>query len=256
MANTSQSISRQSSLAGQLDALLGDSDPDPESEAPLLAQQAVHLPKVLQRRAAAQQTSQEAKQQQELERIMRSPHDKATLVQMTDQGLRSKRAVRAADQLIHILDVQGVPRFFSRFDRALLTGFRSFGAYLPAVAIPMVKEKMREETANVILPAEEEHLLPHLGTRHEAGVLMNLNLLGEALLGEGAVENRIQIYLAALQRPEIECVAVKISTLYSQISPLAWENTAEILCDRLELLYLEAGSMRFIRRDGSEVSMP
>ena len=97
---------------------------------------------------------------------MRSPHDKTTLVQMTDQGLRSKRAVRAVDQLIHILDVQGVPRFFFPFDRVLLEGFRSFRGYLPAVFIRMVREKMREDTANVILPAEEEHLLSHLCARH------------------------------------------------------------------------------------------
>lgn len=131
-----------------------------------MAQQAIHLARTLQRRPSDLQSLQEAKQQQELERIMRSPHDKTTLVQMTDQGLRSKRAVRAVDQLIHILDVQGVPRFFFPFDRVLLEGFRSFRGYLPAVFIRMVREKMREDTANVILPAEEEHLLSHLCARH------------------------------------------------------------------------------------------
>ena len=50
---------------------------------------------------------------------------------------------------------------------------------------------------------------------------INLNLLGEALLGEAAVESRLQTYLAALQRPDIEYLSVKISTLYRQISPLA-----------------------------------
>jgi RHH-type transcriptional regulator, proline utilization regulon repressor / proline dehydrogenase / delta 1-pyrroline-5-carboxylate dehydrogenase len=40
---------------------------------------------------------------------------------------------RAVDYLIHILDVQGVPRFFSPLDRTLLKGFQSFGGYLPGV---------------------------------------------------------------------------------------------------------------------------
>ena len=62
--------------------------------------------------------------------------------------------MRAADQLTHILDVQGVPRFFTAVERTLLKGFQSFGSYLPGVAVPLVKEKMQEETANVILPAE------------------------------------------------------------------------------------------------------
>jgi len=41
--------------------------------------------------------------------------------------------------LIHILDVQGVPRFFSALDRTMLRGFQTFGAYLPGVAMPLVK---------------------------------------------------------------------------------------------------------------------
>ena len=40
--------------------------------------------------------------------------------------------------------------------------------------------------------------------------------------------------------PEIEVVSIKISTLYSQISPLAREHTVATLCDRLELLYRAA----------------
>ena len=90
--------------------------------------------------------------------MIQSPRDKATMVEITDQAFRARRSPRAADQLIHILDVQGVPRFFGAFDRTLLKGFQSFGAYLPGVAMPLVKEKMQQETANVVLPAEEELL--------------------------------------------------------------------------------------------------
>lgn len=113
------------SAAGSLRALLADFRPDPRLDAPVAAQRAVHLAGILLRRATALQTPHERSQQRELERIMQSPHDKATLMQMTDQGLRSKRAARAVEQLTHILDVQGIPRFFSPFDQALLQGFRN-----------------------------------------------------------------------------------------------------------------------------------
>ena len=237
----------------RLRALVDERAADPGSDVPEAVQKAIHLARVLQERAAELQTAQERRQQEELESIMRRPEDKATLVEITDQALRSRSAPRAADQLIHILDVQGIPRFFSPFDKALLQGFRSFGGYLPGVAMPLIREKLREETANVILPAEQEHLLAHLRSRKAEGLRMNLNLLGEALLGERAAEGRLKTYLALLQHPEVECVSVKISTLYSQISPLAFEDTVDILCDRLELLYREAARMRFQRPDGSEV---
>jgi RHH-type proline utilization regulon transcriptional repressor/proline dehydrogenase/delta 1-pyrroline-5-carboxylate dehydrogenase len=185
--------------------------------------------------------------------MLQHPEDKSTLTQITDQSFRSISPGRVVDQMVHILDVQGVPRFFSMFDQALLKGFQSFGEFLPGVAVPMVKEKMRKETANVILPAERDKLCGHLRERTQEGVRMNVNFLGEAILGEEESRRRLERYLAVLQLPEIECVSIKISTLYSQISPLAREHTIRVVSDRLELLYRAAAKETFIRPDGTSV---
>ncbi|HYO23496.1 MAG TPA: bifunctional proline dehydrogenase/L-glutamate gamma-semialdehyde dehydrogenase, partial [Lacipirellulaceae bacterium] len=216
-------------------------------------QQAILLARRLQQRAGELQTPAERRQQAELDRMIQSPADKATLVEITDQAFRARRALRAADQLVHILDVQGVPRFFSALDRALLRGFRSFGAYLPGVAMPLVRDKMQHETANVVLPAEEELLRGHLQQRSREGLRMNVNYLGESLLGEADAERRLHAYLAALARPEIEVMSVKISTIYSQISALARQHTVDLLSDRLELLYRAGAKARYTRPDGTVV---
>jgi RHH-type proline utilization regulon transcriptional repressor/proline dehydrogenase/delta 1-pyrroline-5-carboxylate dehydrogenase len=60
-------------------------------------------------------------------------------------------------------------------------------------------------------------------------------------------------YLEALQRPEIEVISVKISTIFSQIWPVAREHTIDILIDRFELLYRAAAKSRYRRADGTEV---
>lgn len=219
-----------------------------------LASLALQLAKAIQIRAAELQTPAERKQQAELDRMIQHPQDKATLTQMTDQAFRSETAARAVDQLVHILDVQGIPRFFSPLDRTMLRGFQSFGGYLPGVAVPLVKDKMRKETANVILPAEREMLREHLQARRQEGVRMNVNLLGESLLGESEAQRRLEAYLAALQMPEIECVSIKISTLYSQISTLARKATINTVADRLELLYRAAARNNFQKLDGTQVS--
>src|SRR5437867_63354 len=232
---------------------LGNFQPDARSRLPVTVQKALFLARLLQERATELQTPQEKRQQAELDRMLQNPQDKATLTQMTDQAFRSKAPQRAVDQFIHILDVQGVPRFFSPLDRTLLKGFQSFGGYLPGVAVPLVKERMRHETANVILPAETEMLTRHLSERREEGVRMNVNYLGEAILGEQEARRRLEAYLQALQLAEIEVVSVKISTLDSQISALAREHTVAVLCDRLELLYRAAAHATFKRADGTTV---
>lgn len=82
---------------------------------------------------------------------------------------------------------------------------------------------------------------------------MNVNFLGEALLGEAEAKLRLETYLEALQNPDIEVVSVKISTIFSQISSIAREQTLETLCDRMELLFRAAARERFTRADGTEV---
>jgi len=241
------------SNSSALESLLAKFQPDPASTLPPVVQRALFLARRLQERASQLQTPPERRQQAELDRMLQNPQDKATLAQMTDQAFRPSSAHRTVDQFIHILDVQGIPRFFNPFQRTLLKGFQSFGGFAPGVAVPLVKEQMRKETANVILPAEPELLLGHLRERHREGARMNVNFLGEAILGEEEANHRLQMNLAGLQTPEVECISIKISTLYSQISALARDHTVSTLCERLELLYRTAAHLTFKRPDGSEV---
>jgi RHH-type proline utilization regulon transcriptional repressor/proline dehydrogenase/delta 1-pyrroline-5-carboxylate dehydrogenase len=215
-----------------------------------LIDRAVELARRLQARAIELQTPHERHQQAELDRMLQHPADKVTLLQMTDQAFRSSTPARAVEQLTHILDVQGIPRFFSPVDRALLHGLRSLGGYLPGVTAPLVQERLQHETASVVVPAEPEELRAHLRARRAEGVRVNLNFLGEAVLGEHEAERRLQEYLAALQDPDVEVVSVKISTLYSQVSPIAREHTLGVLSDRIELLVRAAAREHVRRADG------
>ena len=218
-----------------------------------LIEAAVLLAAELQREAVTLQTPSERRQQAELDRMLRNTAEKATLVELTDQSFRSHAAARTADQFTHILDVQGIPRFFSPLDQALLLGFQTFGSWLPSVTVPLVTSHLRHETANVVLPAEPDLLHAHLTARRQQGLRMNLNFLGEALLGEAEAAQRLSQYAAALRSPEIEVLSVKISTIDSQIMPIARAHTLARLCDRLETLYREAGSATFTEVDGREV---
>src|SRR5512137_2600039 len=153
-----------------LDALLDGFAPDASSPYPVAVQKALQLARRLQERARALQTPSERRQQAELDRMLQTPSDKATLALMTDQAFRTSDAARAVEHLTHILDVQGVPRFFGPVDRTLMKGFQSFGGFVPGVALPLVKDQMQKETANVILPGEKDLLTEHLQARIREGV--------------------------------------------------------------------------------------
>src|SRR5271169_5734988 len=119
---------RTGTEAGPLEQLLRGFQPDPESKRAPAVQTALWLARRLQERATELQTAPEKRQQAELDRMLQTPSDKATLAQMTDQAFRTSDPHRAVEHLIHILDVQGVPRFFGPWDRASMIGFQSFGS--------------------------------------------------------------------------------------------------------------------------------
>ncbi len=79
---------------------------------------------------------------------------------------------------------------------------------------------------------------------------MNLNHLGEAVLGEEEALFRLQSYLKDLSNPEIEYISVKISTLCSQIQPIAYDHTLSLLKERFSQLFRAAKSNYFTKNNG------
>jgi len=198
-------------------------------------------------------TRQEKIQQEELARMMRDPQGKAFTMMMTDECFRSSRSPRAANQLIYLLENFGIPEYLSSTKALQLAFFKEMGSpFLSYFLIPLVKRSLRKAFAKVILPGEKQPLHRHLISRKKEGVNLNLNHLGEAILGEKESHKRLSTYIDDLANPEIDYISIKISTIYSQINLLGWEKTLEILSERLRKLYRAAMANPILRLDGSK----
>lgn len=199
------------------------------------------------------QTSRERRQEQQLARMMNDPEGKAFITNMTDQCFRSQNSKRIADQLVFLIKKYGIPHFFDFYEKFGMFLFRECGRPLAPLTIPLVKRMLRKEMSNVILPGDPKALSQHMKRRREDGVRINLNHLGEAILGEEEAERRLQIYLDDLAHPQVEYISIKASTLFSQISLLGWEDTLRILGSRLKRLYKEAKNHSYILPDGRSI---
>ena len=109
--------------------------------------------------------------------------------------------------------------------------------YLPSLVVPPIVNRLRHETQNVILPGEEEDLRRYLEERRRAGMRLNLNQLGEAILGEAEAARRLEAYLALLARDDVEYISVKVSSVFSQIDLVAFRATVARVAERLRTLY-------------------
>ncbi len=219
-----------------------------------IVEEAVSLAEAWQKRADELLTAEEKGIAQQMKQLVTHPMDKVVLTKLIDQSFRSENSARVADQVNALLREYGVPDFFSSVEKLLVQMFMGFGRYIPSISVPKMIEKMRHDSSRAIIPGEPEMLKAHLRMRKKQGVRMNINHLGEAILGEAEALRRIETYVNALEDPDIEYISVKISTLYSQIHSLAFEHTVTILKERLSRLFRTARDHFFVLNDGTKVS--
>lgn len=226
----------------------------PDAEAvSSIEERAVLLAQEILRIANLETTAKEERIQSEIGRMMDDPLGKYFTTAMTDQCFRTENDTRASNQIRYLLNSVGVPSYLSFDKRAALYLFKWFGGLFSFLFVPLTKYFLRQETANLIMPGEDQKLLSHIKKRQEEGVRVNLNHLGEAILGEDEAKHRIQVYLDDLKNPLVEYVSIKISTLYSQINLLDWDKTLEILSERYLKLLKAAEENKFRNKKGELV---
>src|SRR5256885_16365128 len=215
-----------------------------------LAHRAVELAEALLREARAQQTADEHAQAKKLARMMADPHGKELTIALADQAFRSHRPARIADQLRHLLEQYGVPSYMDWWERGALALGGVMSYYLPSLVVPPIVARLRHETQNVILPGEEDDLKRYLEERRRDGMRLNLNQLGEAILGEAEAARRLEAYCALLARDDVEYISVKVSSVFSQIDLVAFRPTVARVAERLRTLYRVAARHRYVHPDG------
>lgn len=200
-------------------------------------EKAIDLAALMLTEAHRIETAKEKKIQAQLAKMMGDENGKNFLIQMTDQSFRSEDSKRVVNQIKFLINKFGSPQFLGAFERFGMNTVKYCGPMLPNLFTSLIKYMIRQETSQVILPGEEKKLIPHIKARKSEGVRVNLNRLGEAILGEDEAQKRLQTYLNDLSKPEIDYISVKISTICSQLNLLSWEETLSVIVERLTKLY-------------------
>ncbi|GAA5482657.1 proline dehydrogenase family protein [Haloferula sargassicola] len=190
----------------------------------------------------------EKRAEAQLSRMMDDEAGKAFTFAMADEVFRPPTAKRQARLFHDLVERFGVPSYLPLPSRMALK-LGTFGAKLaPALVMPKVTQRLRDESAEVILPDEEPGLSRHLRKRKEHDIGVIVNQLGEAVLGEEEALRRLRANLDRLADPACEAISVKLSAIFSQIHPVADLESVAVLKDRLREIYRSA--MRHPKADG------
>ncbi|HWS44494.1 MAG TPA: bifunctional proline dehydrogenase/L-glutamate gamma-semialdehyde dehydrogenase [Acidimicrobiia bacterium] len=197
----------------------------------------------LLRTAASGTTRGERRRAARLGRLLADPDGRELLFALTDEVLRAGDPERAVARLRALLR-PGAPSALGVIDRAGLRLAALAGLATPRLVDRVVEERVRAETRGVILPASDPAFARHVARRARAGIELNVNVLGEAILGDGEADARLDAVCARLRRPDVRCVSVKISALCANLDQVAFDLSVERINERLRRLYRVAREQR------------
>ena len=177
-----------------------------------------------------------------LRELIEDPDGVAFTMRFVDRVARPDSDRVAAHQLATLVTGQKLPSYLSLLDRTLLRLGARAARFVPGVVIPLARRRMRQLVGHLVVDAEPQPLAKHLESRRSGGFAQNVNLLGEAVLGEREADRRLQATTALIDHAHIDYVSVKLSAVASQLNYWDWDGSLERVTERLRTLLTHAAA--------------
>lgn len=187
-------------------------------------------------RATQLSDANDQKNMDQLRDVITDDDGVAFVMRFVDRVARPDSNRAAATQLVSLIDHQTLPDFLSRFDKILLHAGKRVAPVVPNVVMPLARKRMRAIVGHLVAPAEPNKLATHLQRQQAHGYALNVNLLGEAVLGEREAQARLDRLLALLEQPDVDYVSVKISAIASQLNHWDFDESLRRVKERSALL--------------------
>ncbi|WP_460516486.1 proline dehydrogenase family protein [Humibacter antri] len=230
-----------------------------------LAQRAIELVRAWLQASEARDAIPEASKRdpaaERLAGLLQDPRGLDFAVGFVD-GVARPQDVYVAAKSLHQLG-RAVPRFLPWYQRWAIAVGGAVAPAIPWIVIPIARRVLRSMVGHLIVDATPAKLGKAIARLRQDGapagasdhIRLNLNLLGEAVLGENEADARLEGTRELLERDDVDYVSIKVSSVASQLSMWAFDESVTRVVQRLAPLYLYAAASprrKFINLDMEE----
>lgn len=190
---------------------------------------------------------------QRLAGVLKDPNGLDFTVGFVDGVIRPEDLKVAARNLAVL--APKVPAFLPWYMRGAVRVGGIMAPVVPQIVIPIARKVLREMVGHLIVDATDAKLGPAIAKIRKDGVDLNVNLLGEAVLGEHEAARRLEGTKKLLAREDVTYVSIKESSTVAPHSPWAFDEAVEHIVEKLTPLYTLAASFpkaKFINLDMEE----
>ncbi|MGN8130069.1 bifunctional proline dehydrogenase/L-glutamate gamma-semialdehyde dehydrogenase [Paenarthrobacter sp. 22069] len=190
---------------------------------------------------------------QQLAGVLKDPNGLEFTVGFVDGVVRPEDLNVAARNLAKL--APKVPAFLPWYMRSAVALGGTMAPVMPQVVIPIARKVLREMVGHLIVDATDAKLGPAIAKIRKDGIKLNVNLLGEAVLGEHEASRRLEGTHTLLARPDVDYVSIKVSSTVAPHSAWAFDEAVEHVVEKLTPLFRRAASFpkaKFINLDMEE----
>jgi RHH-type proline utilization regulon transcriptional repressor/proline dehydrogenase/delta 1-pyrroline-5-carboxylate dehydrogenase len=190
---------------------------------------------------------------QRLAGVLKDPKGLDFTVGFVDGVIRPEDLKVAARNLASL--APQVPAFLPGYLRAAVRLGGVVAPLLPGIVVPIARRVLRGMVGHLIVDATPAKLGTAIGSLRAHGAKLNVNLLGEAVLGEREADRRLAGTHALLARDDVDYVSIKVSSTVAPHSPWAFDADVEHVVTSLAPLFERAASStptKFINLDMEE----
>ncbi len=185
--------------------------------------------------------------------VLRDPYGLKFTVAFVDGVVRPEDVHIAAKKLAQI--APEVPKFLPLYLRMAIRAGGIFAPILPWAIVPIARKVLRGMVSHLIIDSTDTKLSKAIQAHRGEGIRLNINLLGEAVLGKKEAAKRIAGTKRLLARSDVDYVSIKVSAAVAPHSPWAFDAAVTKIVDELLPLYQLANAFspkKFINLDMEE----
>jgi RHH-type transcriptional regulator, proline utilization regulon repressor / proline dehydrogenase / delta 1-pyrroline-5-carboxylate dehydrogenase len=224
-----------------------------DSAAPLPAELAADTIDLVRRWLDSERTEKATGSAALLAGVLKDPDGLEFTIGFIDRVIRPEDVRTAARSLAGIS--RRIPAFLPRHLRVAVRLGGAAAPALPRAVVPAARRALRAMVAHLVVDARPEQLGRTIERLRSGGARLNINLLGEAVLGDAEADNRLAGTRDLLARDDVDYVSIKISSVVSRLNLWAFDATVRKVADRLLPLYRLAAASpvpKFINLDMEE----
>lgn len=174
---------------------------------------------------------------QRLAGVLRDPDGLAFTVGFVDGVVRPEDLHVAARNLLKLVPI--IPAFLPWHLKIAIRLGAHIGPLLPHLVVPSARLALRRMVRHLIVDTREANLgraIQAIRT-HAGGARLNLNLLGEAILGRKEADRRLNGTRKLLERADVDYVSIKVSSTVAPHTPWAFDEAVADAATALRPLY-------------------